>query len=101
MQALTRFFKTNNESWAKGISWNTPNGGFFATIHVPFNVTKKEVIVCAEQYGLIFTPMSFFYFKEGGDQDIRIAFSNLSDEAIEPAIERLANYIKNKISSIN
>jgi (S)-3,5-dihydroxyphenylglycine transaminase len=101
MQALTKFFKTNNEAWAKGISWNTPNGGFFATIHVPFKVTKKEVIRCAEQFGIIFTPMSFFYFKEGGDQDIRIAFSNLSDEAIEPAIERLANYIKNKISSIN
>jgi (S)-3,5-dihydroxyphenylglycine transaminase len=84
-------------SWAKHISWNIPEGGFFITIRIPFRVDKKEVIFCAENYQVIFTPMSFFYLDKGGHKEIRLAFSNVRDKEIEPAIRNLVGYFKYKL----
>jgi len=83
--------------WAAGIQWNVPQGGFFVTVQVPFTITREDVITCAEQYGVLFTPMSFFYFDEGGHNQIRLAFSYLRDEQVSTAIERLALFLKSKV----
>jgi len=88
--------KTEND-WSKDISWNVPKGGFFMTISVPFEVNRKEVILCAEEFNFIMTPMSFFYLASGGEHEIRIAFSNLAIENIESAVKRLAAYFKSKL----
>ncbi|MCB2411217.1 PLP-dependent aminotransferase family protein [Hymenobacter lucidus] len=97
LASFNEYLTGENNAWAKGISWNIPQGGFFITIFVPFAVTKEEVIICAEQHGLIFTPMSFFYLHEGGKQQIRLAFSNVSEEEINTAVYRLAEYFKTKL----
>jgi (S)-3,5-dihydroxyphenylglycine transaminase len=89
-------FLRDQDGWAGNITWNAPQGGFFMTIHVPFEVDKEEVIACAEQFKVIFTPMAFFYLKEGGNNEIRIAFSNLSIAQLREAIERLTRYFKSK-----
>ncbi|MGO4295017.1 aminotransferase-like domain-containing protein [Chitinophaga sp. RAB17] len=97
ISSLNRFLDAGKFPWAKDISWNIPGGGFFITIKVPFKVTKAEVITCAEQYHLVFTPMSFFYLGEGGDYEIRLAFSHVSVAQISTGIERLAMYLENSI----
>lgn len=97
LSSLDKFLNVEIAPWAKAISWNIPDGGFFITIHVPFNVDKKEVIFCAEKHHVIFTPMSFFYFNKGGNNEIRLAFSNIPGKEIEPAIKNLTMYFKNKI----
>lgn len=78
-------------------SWNCPSGGFFIRIALPFSVGRQDVIACAEQFGVIFTPMSFFYFNGGGHNEIRLAFSNVSPENIRTGIERLAGFLESKI----
>jgi (S)-3,5-dihydroxyphenylglycine transaminase len=85
-------------SWTKNITYNIPKGGFFLIIKVPFIVNKDELLFCVQKYNVIFTPMSFFYLGEGGDNEIRIAFSNLDVKEIEPAIERLSLYFKDRIN---
>jgi len=87
----------DQEGWGEDITWNVPQGGFFMTIRVPFEVDRKEVIGCAEKYKVIFTPMAFFYLKDGGNNEIRIAFSNLSAGQLRDAIGRLISYFKSKI----
>jgi (S)-3,5-dihydroxyphenylglycine transaminase len=82
--------------WAKDIRWSTPGGGFFLRIQVPFPVDKNEVVVCAEQFGVIFTPMSFFYMGSGGENEIRLAFSYVTTDQIHEGIRRLALYLKFK-----
>lgn len=99
LYSLNECFKVQNSDLAKHISWNIPLGGFFITVKVPFAIGKNEVIYCAEKYGLIFTPMSFFYFGSGGEQEIRLAFSSVAFDDIQPAIQRLAQYLNNEISS--
>lgn len=94
---LNRHLRDQRSSWGETISWKVPQGGFFMTIRVPFKVDREEVILCAEKYKVIFTPMSFFYLKEGGDNEIRIAFSNLSTGQLKDAVERLTAYFKSKL----
>lgn len=84
--------------WASEILWNEPDGGFFLTVKLPFKVNKDAVTMCAEEHQVIFTPMSFFYLNDGGESEIRLAFSYLSLEEIEMAIERLTNYCKIRIT---
>ncbi len=80
------------------VKWRKPAGGFFLTLEVPFKVEEANVIECAEQYKVIFCPMSFFYLDGiGGDHEIRLAFSNLEPAEITTAIERLSKYILSKL----
>lgn len=99
--ALENFLDNEKFPWAKGISWNIPQGGFFIAIKLPFTVNKKDVINCAENFKIIFTPMSFFYLRDGGHREIRLAFSNVSEQEIRVGIERLANFFKTKIKNKN
>lgn len=94
---LDKYVGSGGNGCTRKISWSIPQGGFFLTIRVPFEVNKEEVITCAEQYQVIFTPMSFFYFNRGGENEIRIAFSNIPDEKIGPAVRRLMMYFKSKL----
>ena len=89
--------KCLNANWANEISWNEPGGGFFLTVKLPFKISKADVALCAEKYQVIFTPMSFFYLREGGEYEVRLAFSYLSPKEIELAIKGLSAYFKNKI----
>lgn len=99
LKCLEQAFNTEKHPWAKLIKWNRPKGGFFIRIQLPFQVTKQDVIDCAERYKVIFTPMSFFYLGEGGEKELRLAFSNLSLEEIKIGVERLANYIETKLNN--
>lgn len=97
---LDEVFGSEMNFWASHIKWNHPKGGFFITVKLPFEVGKEEVIECAEKFKVIFTPMSFFYLNEGGENELRLAFSNLSLESIKIGVDRLADYIKNKIENL-
>ncbi len=99
LASLKKWMDVKKFPWAKEISWNIPNGGFFITIYVPFNVTKADVVFCAENHQVIVTPMSFFYLAKGGSNEIRLAFSNIKDHEIESAIKNLATYFKSRITN--
>ena len=94
--ALARHFRSGRFCWEKNVLWNMPAGGFFITVTVPFPVDKSEAVFCAERYGLIFTPMSFFHLHQKTNNQIRLAFSNLPDAAIDLAISKLALYVQTK-----
>lgn len=97
LESLNHFFNKQTQSWAESISWNSPAGGFFLIVKVPFEITKEDVIRCAEVNKVIFTPMSFFYMDKGGENELRLAFSNVTSEEIKNGIERLSEFIKSKV----
>jgi (S)-3,5-dihydroxyphenylglycine transaminase len=86
----------SNKEWAKGITWNRPEGGFFLAITLPFKITKSDLRDCAKNFKVIFCLMSFFHLERGGENQIRIAFSNLQEHAIDSTIHRLAEYLEQK-----
>lgn len=79
---------------ALDVRWNEPSGGFFLTLRVPFRADEAVLGRSAEEFGVIWTPMSYFYPHGGGDYSIRLSISYLSDDEIVEGIVRLARFIE-------
>lgn len=94
--ALDENIGSHRNSWAQGIEWNVPDGGFFIKMSLPFSVDTDSVLECAEKFGVIFCPMRYFYLNKGGENEIRLTFSNLSLDKIEQGVRQLAAYLHSK-----
>ena len=79
---------------ALGVRWNEPDGGFFLALRVPFRADNAALVRSAEEFGVIWTPMSYFYPHGGGDYSIRLSTSYLLQEDIIEGIARLGNFIE-------
>ena len=79
---------------ALGVRWNEPDGGFFLALHVPFVAGNEALARSAEDFGVIWTPMSYFYPHGGGDRSIRLSVSCLSEEDITEGISRLGRFVE-------
>jgi (S)-3,5-dihydroxyphenylglycine transaminase len=71
------------------VTWNVPSGGFFAVVDVPFEADERMLEVSAEQFGVLWTPMSFFY-TAGGTRSLRLSCSYLDAEQIAEGVRRLS-----------
>jgi (S)-3,5-dihydroxyphenylglycine transaminase len=77
-----------------GVSWNAPDGGFFAVLHLPVCADEKLLEISAREHGVLWTPMSFFYAGDGGAYALRVSVSGLESEQIVEGVRRLARLIK-------
>jgi (S)-3,5-dihydroxyphenylglycine transaminase len=82
------------ERAALGVDWNRPAGGFFLTVTVPFRADEEALVHSAERFGVIWTPMSYFYPDGGGEESLRLSVSYLSHPEIEEGVARLARFIR-------
>jgi (S)-3,5-dihydroxyphenylglycine transaminase len=80
------------------MSWNTPSGGFFAVLNVPFRADEALLEVSARDYGVLWTPMSFFYGAGGGEKGIRLSCSALEPPRIEEGVRRLGKLSRDQTS---
>lgn len=78
---------------ALGVRWNRPDGGFFLTMRVPFRADNAALARSADGFGVIWTPMSYFYPDGGGDRSLRLSVSYLTQAEITEGIARLARFI--------
>nr|AGS49762.1 alpha-aminoadipate aminotransferase [uncultured bacterium esnapd15] len=76
-----------------GVRWNEPSGGFFLSLTVRFEADDAALTRCAEEFGVIWTPMRYFHPDDGGRQAIRLSVSYLSPEEIDKGITRLVAFI--------
>ena len=94
IETLERNFQSTDSKWNKLIYWNKPDGGFFLTVTLPFKMTKKLLFTCANDYGIIITPISYFSILPGHENQVRLAFSNISQDKIENSINHFSQFIK-------
>ncbi|RQX11423.1 GntR family transcriptional regulator [Micromonospora ureilytica] len=87
-----RFPKTGPEG--DRVSWNTPAGGFFLVVTVPFVVDDALLERSARDFGVLWTPMHHFYADEGGRHQLRLSVSLLQPPQIEQGLDRLAALIR-------
>jgi (S)-3,5-dihydroxyphenylglycine transaminase len=92
LQQLDRCFPDERRA-ALGVRWNEPAGGFFLTMRVPFVADNAALERSAEDFGVIWTPMSYFYPHGGGDDSIRLSVSYLTEDEIVDGIRRLADFV--------
>ena len=81
-----------------GVCWNRPEGGFFLTLTLPFSFGKREAQMCANEYGVLVMPLSFFALDDRQDRRIRLAFSNISPDAIATGVARIAQFVRDRLA---
>ncbi|MFJ8013294.1 PLP-dependent aminotransferase family protein [Streptomyces sp. NPDC096339] len=79
-----------------GVRWNEPTGGFFLTVHVPFRADNAALTRSAQEFGVIWTPMSYFYPEGGGHNVIRLSTSYLTPTEIEQGVARFARFVESE-----
>jgi (S)-3,5-dihydroxyphenylglycine transaminase len=87
LAAIERYFSD------PAITWNSPSGGFFAVLNVPVRADEKLLELSARDYGVLWTPMSFFYLGGGGSHAIRLSCSALATDQIDEGVRRVAALI--------
>ncbi|WP_331741645.1 PLP-dependent aminotransferase family protein (plasmid) [Streptomyces sp. NBC_00726] len=94
LDALEKFFP---KSWRDEgmVRWNVPGGGFFAVVDLPFRADEALLELSAEEYGVLWTPMRFFY-TGGGDRSVRLSCSYLTPEQISEGVRRLSRLVAEK-----
>ncbi|MFF2026834.1 PLP-dependent aminotransferase family protein [Streptomyces sp. NPDC058171] len=82
---------------ALGVRWNEPTGGFFLAVTVPFRADNAALVRSAEEFGVIWTPMSYFYLEGGGEHVIRLSVSCLDHVRIADGVTRLARFVRSQV----
>jgi (S)-3,5-dihydroxyphenylglycine transaminase len=90
LDGLERRFAQNKSM----ITWNTPVGGFFVVLTVPFAVTDELLEVSGRDYGVLWTPMHHFFAGGGGTNQLRLSCSHVTPEQIEIGLDRLTAFIR-------
>ncbi len=83
-----------------GVSWNAPEGGFFLVMSLPFSFKLAEAEVCANEYGVLVMPLSFFAYDDQCDCQIRLAYSNVNPSQIADGVARLSRFIKQRCGHV-
>jgi len=91
LEALTREFPPE-------VSWSMPEGGMFLWLQLPEGVDAASLLDDAVAKKVAFVPGKPFFVGEGGDNTMRLNFSNSSPALIDEAIKRLARLIKPRLS---
>ncbi|MBD0747386.1 GntR family transcriptional regulator [Streptomyces sp. CBMA152] len=76
------------------VTWNTPAGGFFVVVTVPFPVDDALLEHSARAHRVLWTPMHHFYGDGQPRNQLRLSFSYLSPDEITLGIDRLATFIR-------
>lgn len=98
LDALDRNLPPDRRS-ALGVSWNEPTGGFFLRVDVPFAADGDALARSAKEFGVIWTPMSYFHPEGGGLRSLRLSTSYLSPGQIDEGAARLARFIASQAGS--
>jgi (S)-3,5-dihydroxyphenylglycine transaminase len=91
LAALEKHFP-RSERGEGAVRWNVPSGGFFAVVDLPFQADEKLLELSAEKFGVLWTPMRFFYV-DGGDHAVRLSCSYLKAEQIAAGVQRLSRLV--------
>ncbi|MFF9179055.1 PLP-dependent aminotransferase family protein [Streptomyces sp. NPDC014793] len=83
----------------EGVSWNRPRGGFFVRLRLPVPVDAGLLERSARQFGVLWTPMSYFHVGDGGGNELRLSCSYLSSQEIREGVRRLAAFVHHATAS--
>jgi 2-aminoadipate transaminase len=78
------------ESCSSLASWTQPDGGFFIWLTFSDEIQLAELMRFCGEEGVDVVPGTSFFVDGGGAQNIRLAFSNVSEDEITEGIRRLA-----------
>ncbi|KQQ75890.1 GntR family transcriptional regulator [Xanthomonas sp. Leaf131] len=84
---------------APQVHWNTPAGGFFLVVTLPFAFAAEEAEICARQYGVLVMPLSFFAIDGGCAEQVRLAYSNVASQDIAHGVAQFAAFVRTRLDA--
>jgi DNA-binding transcriptional MocR family regulator len=82
----------------EGVSWIEPQGGLFIWTSLPEGYSGLELFKRAVDKGVAFVPGASFFACGGGENTMRLNFSNSTPEEVEKGCEILGDTIKKFLS---
>jgi len=76
------------------VEFTRPEGGMFLWVTLPKNLSALRLFDLAREEGVAFVPGKAFYVDGGGNNTLRLNFSNSGEDEIEEGIKRLARVIE-------
>jgi 2-aminoadipate transaminase len=81
------------EHFPEGIEYTKPEGGMFLWVTLPEGLSSMSLFNIAIKENVAFVPGKAFFTDGGGDNTLRLNFSNSDEERIEEGIKRLGKAI--------
>jgi 2-aminoadipate transaminase len=75
-------------------SWTRPHGGFFSWVELPSSADAVALAERALEAGVAVVPGPPFYPEGGGERELRLSFSRVTEEEIAEGIRRLATLVE-------
>ena len=82
------------ELFPPGVTWTHPEGGLFIWARLPVGIDSTALLREAVEYGVAYVPGAPFFPNGGGENTLRLNFSNARPERIEQGMERLSGVFK-------
>jgi 2-aminoadipate transaminase len=86
------------EHMPPGVRWTKPKGGLFLWVEMPEQLKSAHVLEKAVERKVAFVPGMPFYPNGGGENTMRLNFSNATPEKINEGIARLGMVIKEQLN---
>lgn len=90
LAALEEYFPDN-------VTWTRPEGGLFLWVTVPAGIDTAQLLEDALAYRIAFVPGATFHANGGGENTMRLSFSNVNQEQIEEGIRRLGKLLHTRM----
>jgi len=81
-----------------GVTWTRPCGGFFTWLTLPKGMSVGPLQEAAREEGVLFVPGTAFFARNGGERNLRLAFSFVPPDEIEQGVRILAQIIRRRDS---
>jgi 2-aminoadipate transaminase len=88
------------ELFPPGVTWTHPKGGLFLWVRLPEGMDSTELLKRAVEAKVAFVPGGPFHPGGGGENTLRMNFSNATDEQMEAGMKRLADVIRTELETI-
>ncbi len=81
----------------EGVQWTEPEGGLFLWVTLPKTMDTKAIFPAAVDEKVAFVPGGAFHPLGGGENTMRLNFSNAKPDLITEGIKRLAKVVKDNL----
>jgi 2-aminoadipate transaminase len=89
--------ETLSEHMPEDVRWTHPKGGLFLWVTLPQGMSSNTLFRTAIAQKVAFVPGESFYPYSGGENTMRLNFSNAKPEQINEGISRLARAVKDQL----
>ena len=84
----------------EGITWNTPQGGFFIFVRLPEDWDAADLLQEAVDRDVAFVTGQPFFVDGSGRNTLRLSFSQASREDIQAAITELGSLLTDRLAAL-